>query len=185
MRISLNQSNRPAANITILESDTYRMQIKRATIELDTYAEPRKDGSQPEKLVLCWEVTAASDEQDESVIGASVWQRMAPYYGDVREGGPSRFKEFIDSLVAQGLIELDIEAGLDPEDLVGIEQRVTVEKRVKTMGANKGQYGNRVAAVLPLKARRKATAPATPAKPIRNAPQSVAGTTGLEDDDSF
>jgi hypothetical protein len=168
--ISLNNERKQAGEFALLETDVYRMKIVRAHIEVDQYAEKRKDGTQPEKLVLCWEVSEAGPEQDEDVVGLSVWQRMNPYYGTIREGGVSKFKAFLDSLAEQGLIELDPAAGFDTDSLIGLEQRVGVEKYIKTMGPNAGQPGNRVVSILPLK--RKATKQGTPPA-RRNVPEAV------------
>lgn len=176
--VSLMNERKQTGEFALLETDVYRMKIVRATIEADQFAEKRKDGTQPDKLVLCWEVSEAGPEQDEDVVGLSVWQRMSPYYGTIREGGVSKFKAFLDSLADQGLIELDPSAGFDTDSLIGIEQRVSVEKYTKTMGQNAGQPGNRVSAILPLK--RKAAKPA-PAK--RNVP--VADDASDESDDLF
>lgn len=157
-------SNGSRGTFSLLETDVYRMKIARASIEADQFAEARKDGTQPEKLVLCWEVTEASPEQDDSVVGLSVWQRINPYYGTVREGGVSKFKAFLDSLEDQGLLTIDLE-NFDTDSLIGVEQRISVEKYIKTMGANAGQPGNRVATILPLR-RRKAPAKAAPTKNV-------------------
>lgn len=154
----------------VLPSDVYRMKIKKADIQEDTFAEPRDDGSQPDQLVLCWEVSTASADQDESVVGLSVWQRMAPWYG-VTKRGPSKFKVFIDSLVDQGILEnLNLEE-MDTTQLEGIEQRVTVEEYLKTMGQNKGQPGNKVVAIMPLIAKKATPKPTRPTS--RNVPQPV------------
>jgi hypothetical protein len=167
----------------LLETDVYRCKIKRATIEQDTYGEPDEAGNYPDKLVLIWEVSAASEEQPEEVIGLSVWQRLVPWYGTGKRG-PSQFKTLMDSLAGQALIAEFDPAAFDPESLVGVEQRVSVEKYIKTMGPNAGQPGNKVKQVLPIR-RAKAAAPAAkpasapkaaaaPAPARRNAPVAVA-----------
>ena len=157
-------------SMALLETDVYRMAIKRAVLEQDQYAEPLADGSKPEKLVLTWEVTTVTDEQDDGCIGLAVWQRFNPYYGPVRDGGVSKFKAFIDALREQNYLP-DFDANLfDTDSLVGIEQRVSVEKYAKTMGPNAGQPGNRIASILPLKRKASATAPAK-----RNVPVAVEG----------
>lgn len=161
-------------SMTLLETDVYRMQIKRAVLEEDQYAEALADGTKPEKLVLTWEVTSATDEQDADCVGLAVWQRFNPYYGPVRDGGVSKFKAFIDGLREQGFLP-DFDPNLfDTDSLIGIEQRVSVEKYAKTMGPNAGQPGNRIASILPLKRKPAAAAPAkVPAK--RNVPVAVEG----------
>jgi hypothetical protein len=136
----------------LLETDVYVMEIKSAKLEEDQFGEPDDAGNKPIKLVLRWE-----DEES----GNAVWQRFAPYYGTKRDGTPSKFMAFIDSLAEQGLLpdQFDME-----EDLPGIRQRVSVEKYIKTMGANKGQPGNKVIAVMTLK--RKVTPKSAKAAPV-------------------
>lgn len=162
---------------TVLPSDVYRMKIKKADIQEDQYAEPNEDGSRPDQLVLCWEVSEAAPEQDEAVVGLSVWQRMAPWYGEGRRG-PSRFKTFVDNLIAQGILDASIDVwDMDTDWFVGIEQRVNVEEYTKTMGPNKGQPGNKVVAVLPLVA--KKTTPKPIVRPGRNLPRPVPDTSDI------
>lgn len=148
----------------LLESDVYRCKIVSSIMEEDQFAEPNRDGTKPLKLVLRWEVTEATDEQDDDVVGCAVWQRFNPFYGTVREGGPSKFKAFIDLLREQGFLPNFIPNDFETDDLIDIEQRVNIEKYAKSMGVNAGQPGNRVASVLPLK-RKKAQG--------KNVPQPV------------
>lgn len=152
---------------TILETDVYRMKITSAAVEENKYADPRPDGSRPQQLVLCWEVSDVTEEQDESLIGAKVWHRINPYYGPVRDGGVSKFKAFIDMLREQGHLPDFAPNAFDIDTLVGIEQRVNVEKYTKGQGPNAGQLGNKVVGVLPLRRPRR-TAPAA-----RNVPQPI------------
>jgi hypothetical protein len=160
--ISLTPQRSAAGEFRLLDTDVYRMRIASAEIEEDKFADALADGSKPQRLVLRWEVSEATPEQDEEVVGCAVWQRINPFYGTVREGGPSKFKAFIDSLRAQGLLPDGEE--LETDAFVGIEQRVSVEKYIKTMGPNAGQPGNKVTAVLPIR-RPKSAAPAkAPAK---------------------
>jgi hypothetical protein len=148
-------------DFVVLPSDVYRMKILKATVEENRFADPEKDGTKPLQLVLTWEMTAISDEQREAMEEAGedwntaqVWQRMSLFYGDVRAGGPSKCKAFIDGLREQGYLE-----GFDPDDfdldtLAGIEQRVNVERYIKGQGENAGKPGNKVVSVLPLKRKR-------------------------------
>lgn len=138
----------------LLETDVYRAKIAEATIEEDRFGTPLNDGSLPLKLVIRWEVTEATDEQDEDVVGCAVWQRLNPWYGTTRDGKPSAFKTFIEALRAQGLIPTFNPSAFDPGDLDGIEQRISVEKYIKAMGPNAGSDGNKVTAVLPLRAKK-------------------------------
>jgi hypothetical protein len=155
----------------IIPSDVYRMKITSAAIEEDQYAEPYNDGTKPEKLVLCWEVSQVTDEQEDIFLNAKVWQRFNPWYGTVKAGGPSNFKAFIDKLVEQGLITFDPD-NFDTDALVGIEQKCSVEEYTKTMGVNKGQPGNKITQVMPL-TRKKTAAPAPKPQPVHNVPQPI------------
>lgn len=156
-----------ATDDVILPTDVYRMKIAWADIEEDRFAEPNKDGTKPEKLVMRWEVSALTPEQQEQddaddLLKGKVWQRINPYYGPVKDGGVSKFKAFIDSLVEQGFLEDFDPTEFDTEDLVELEQRVSVEHYIKGQGPNAGQPGNKVVSVMPLK--RKKTAEKAPAK---------------------
>ena len=172
--INLNErrGKSTSGDMELLETDVYRMKITRAVIEDDQYGEPDKNGLLPVKLVLTWEVSGVTDEQDADCMGLAVWQRFNPYYGMVRDGGPSKFKAFLDGLAEQDLLpDFNPANPFDTDMLVGIEQRVNVENYAKTMGPNAGKPGNRVVGTLPLK--RKAAAKA--AKPeAKNVPQVVA-----------
>lgn len=180
----INTQSRKSGNGTgefiLLETDVYRMKIADALLEEDQFAEPLNDGSKPIKLVLRWEVTEAGDDQDEEVVGCAVWQRFNPYYGTVREGGPSKFKAFIDALREQGHLKEFDPGAFDTDQLVGIEQRVSVEKYTKTMGANAGKPGNKVVGVLPLKRARKGAVEEVPLPEPRKTPPPH-----TEDEDLF
>lgn len=143
-------------DFVILPSDVYRMKIVKSAIEENRFADVLPDGTRPMQLVLTWEVTALTEEQQEAAdeageewVGAAVWQRINPYYGPVRDGGVSRFQAFVDMLREQGY-DINPEA-FDPESLVGIEQRVNVEKYTKSMGENAGRPGNKVVSVMPIR----------------------------------
>lgn len=146
----------------LLETDVYRMKIADAKLEEDQFADATADGHRPIKIVIRWEVTEAGEDQDEGCVGNAVWQRFNPYYGDVRDGGPSKFKAFIDGLREQGLLPGFDPSAFDTALLVGVEQRVSVENYVKTMGKNAGQNGNKVLMVMPLKRAKKKAAPVAP-----------------------
>lgn len=126
----------------LLETDVYRMEVKKASIAPNTYADPDDNGNYPDQLLIVWEVFQAGPEQDDEVVGRAVFQRMAPWYG-IGKRGPSQFKLLVDSLNEQEIITID-PLDFEPEDLVGIKQRVSVEQYTKTMGKNAGQPGNRV-----------------------------------------
>lgn len=111
---TLNLANPPKSGGSgearpVLPTDVYRMRIIDAVIEDDKWAKPNRDGSQPIKLALTFEVTALSEEQqevaaerDEEWDEIRIWHRFNPFYGDVKAGGPSKFKAFIDDLVKWG-----------------------------------------------------------------------------------
>lgn len=145
-----------SGEMTLLETDVYRMKIARASIEQDQYADPLPDGTHPDRLVLCWETTEPIGDQDESVVGLSVWQRLNPYYGPIRDGGVSKFKAFIDGLRAQGHLQDFDPHSFDTDSLLGIEQRVSVEQYIKSQGPNVGKPGNKITGVLPLRAKKPA-----------------------------
>ncbi len=150
-----------ASDFVILPSDVYRMRIAKAVVDENRFGEVQADGTKPLQLVLTWEVTTLTEEQADAAadaaeawVGAAVWQRLNPYYGPVRDGGVSRFQSFIDNLRAQGFLA-DFDAAMfDPESLVGIEQKVTVEQYIKSQGDNTGKPGNKVMSVLPIKTAR-------------------------------
>jgi hypothetical protein len=164
-----------SGDFKLLETDVYRCKIVSATIEEDQYAEPLNDGTKPLRLVLRWEVSEVSEEQDEEAVGCAVWQRLNPWYGTTRDGGPSRFKAFIDGLREQNMLSVFDPNAFDIDALVGIEQRVNVEKYAKTMGPNAGKPGNKVVAVMPLRRPKKE------AKPTKNVPVAVSATVEEED----
>lgn len=79
--------------------------------------------------------------------GKWLWTNYNPYYGTTSRG-PSKWKEFIDSLFDQGLLVND---QFDPTvELVGIEQRVMVEKYIAKSGKNAGNETNKIVKVKPL-----------------------------------
>ena len=178
--INPTQSQRPrsAETFELLPTGMYRVEIKRASIEPNTYAEPLPDGSYPEQLVLLFEVFSATEDQDEGVVGLATWARMEPWYGSTKKGD-SKFKLLIDALLEQESIAWDPE-NFDTDDLIGQKLRVMVELYKKTMGPNIGQPGNKVTAFTTLKPKKpvKPAAAAPAAKPAarggRNAPVAVA-----------
>jgi hypothetical protein len=142
----------------ILPTDIYRMKCVEADLKDDSFAKPNKDGSQPQKFSTVWEVISLTEEQqeiadelDQEWPGVRIWKDFAPYYGDVKAGGPSKFKAFIDSLREQGLLPGFDEEAFDLGSLLGIEQRATVERYTKTMGENAGKPGNKITAFAAVK----------------------------------
>lgn len=183
MRINTTKSQfsgKKKTEFEILPADVYRVEIKRATLEPNQYAEPLDDGTYPDQLVLCWEVYEATEEQDEGVVGLAVWQRMAPWYG-IGKRGPSQFKILIDSLIEQEMLPADTDPDdFETDDLKGIKQRASVEVYIKGQGKNQGQEGNRIAAILPLKAvKKKVSSKPQPTK--KNVPVSI----GADDDEEL
>ena len=172
MGYDTTKSSKGDKEFTLLDTDIYRMVIKKAEIAPNTYADQNEDGSYPDQLLVVWEVFEAGPEQDESVVGQAVFQRMAPWYGAGKRGD-SQFKTLIDALVEQHY-PLD-PADFDPAELIGIKQKVSIELYKKTMGKNVGQLGNRVVgAPKPLKKAAAKVAPAPAAKPPAAAPQRPA-----------
>jgi hypothetical protein len=159
MGYDTTKSSKAEKEFTLLDTDIYRMVIKKAEIAPNQYAEPDENGVYPDQLLIVWEVFEAGPEQEDGVVGNAVFQRMAPWYGAGKRG-PSQFKVLADALIAQGhAIDL---SDFDPDALVGIKQRVSVELYTKTMGKNAGQPGNRiVGAPKPLK--KQPAAPSVPA----------------------
>jgi hypothetical protein len=155
----------------ILPTDSYRMRCIEAKMEDDTFSKPNQDGTLPQKLALTFEVTALTEEQqeiaserDEEWDKVRIWHRFNPYYGTVREGGPSKFKEFLDNLVSWGVIPtLNLEA-FEVESLTGIELKCSVIEYLKTMGVNQGQPGNKITGFAAVRNGKKS----------RNVPQPVA-----------
>ena len=167
----------------VLPTDSYRMRIMDAKLEDDTFAKPNSDGSMPQKFVLTFEMTTLTEEQQEAAADLDqdwsevrIWHRFNPYYGPVREGGPSKFKEFLDNLIAWNLVRVDLTA-FDITSLVGIELKCAVINYKKTMGANKDKPGNKITGFAPIRAKG--------AKAPRNVPQpaSVAETAPAAADD--
>lgn len=158
-------------NRAILPTDSYRMKCIESKMEEDTFGKPNKDGSLPLKMVLTFEVTTLTDEQEE-IAGergedwdkVRIWHRFNPYYGNVQAGGPSKFKEFLDNLVTWGLLNLNLEA-FDPASLEGIELKCSIAEYTKTMGTNVGQPGNKITAFAPVRLKG--------AKAPKNTPQPV------------
>lgn len=142
----------------VLPTDMYRMKIIDAKMEDDTFAKPNAAGQLPQKLALTFEMTTLSEEQQEAADEAGqdwnevrIWHRFNPYYGPVKAGGPSKFKEFLDNLMKWGLLSIpDLEL-FDVETLVGIELRCSVQHYLKTMGENAGKPGNKIVAFAPVK----------------------------------
>lgn len=149
----------------ILPTDMYRMKCIEAEIKDNTFEKPNKDGTQPQKLSTVWEITTLTEEQAEAAeeagetwVGVRMWKDFAPYYGDVKDGGPSKLKEFIDSLGAQGHLEGFDPDSFDLEKLVGIEQKVSVLNYTKTMGPNTGSQGNKIVGFAALKPKKNGKA---------------------------
>lgn len=136
---------------TPLSTGQYVMQIAAAKIAPSPFA--NDDGEFPDRLSITWKLAEWNDEYAEAGYqeGQKVFQQFNPWYGESKKGA-SKFKQFIDPLIQEGLIpaQFEIAEGDTDEtegDLVGITRRVMVENYLKTMGANKGQPGNRVLAV--------------------------------------
>lgn len=149
----------------LVPTDMYRVKCVEAALEDDTFSKPRKDGTLPQKIRTVWEITRLTPEQTEAAeeageewIGVRLWHRFNPYYGPVKEGGPSKFQEFIDLVRSQGaLADFDLEA-FDVESLVDIELRASIALYTKTMGENVGKPGNKITAFASLRNAKKGPA---------------------------
>jgi hypothetical protein len=154
--------NGSTADFVLLPTDIYRMKVIKSVYGENQFGEPDKNGKKPMQIVLTWEVTTLTEEQADAMTEAeqdwdtaTVPQYLNPFYGDVRAGGPSKFKAFVDKLQEQGYLE-----GFDPGDFdsdifLGIEQRVNIQCYTKTQGDYAGKLGNKVIDVLPLKVAKK------------------------------
>lgn len=159
--INLNaRTGSPSGNVNrvVLPTDTYRMKIIESKIEDDKWAKPDKDGNQPIKLALTFEISALTEEQQDTANEAEqdwsevrVWHRFNPFYGDVKAGGPSKFKAFVDDLIKWGLVVIPDMNAFEVETLAGIELRCTVAEYTKTMGENAGQPGNKITGFAPVR----------------------------------
>ena len=158
--INLTQPTKSGSTIDrpVLPTDMYRMKIIDAKFEEDKWAKPNKDGSQPEVIALTFEVSTLTVEQQEAADEAGeewgeirMWKRFNPYYGTVKAGGPSKFKEFIDNLIEWGVLTIPDMNAFEVESLCGIELKCSVERYKKTMGENAGQPGNKITTFAPVK----------------------------------
>lgn len=176
-------------DFTLLPSGKYVMRITEAKETENKFAKPNRDGSKKMQVQIRWELarlTAAQqamisnvpgtedfdDEQpylepDEALeVGvATVMQYMTPLYAmiknrDTGKEEPTPWKVFIDTLYEQDIIGDTFEL----DNLLGVEQLVTVNKAPKQQGDNAGKMGNKVAKVGQIP-QRKTAAPKTPAKP--------------------
>jgi hypothetical protein len=129
-----------------LATGEYPMIIKEASIGPSAFADDR--GEFPEQVSITWQLDGTKAEQAEWEEAGyypdqKVYQRMSSFFGNTKSGNPSKFYGLIQSFVEQGLLTPEFEI----EHLVGIRQRVLVEKYTKQQGKNAGQPGNRVLAV--------------------------------------
>lgn len=173
----------------VLPADNYRMKIVDAAMRENKLEKPYADGTYPLNISLTWEVSALTEEQQdladeagEEWVGVRVWQDHNPYYGDVKAGGPSKFKAFIDALRAAGHLPSFNPEDFDIGELLEIEMKCLLKVHIRTMGANVGKPVNKVVDVSPLRApkgkganvaQRQAPAP-------KNTPEPVEMTEGGE-----
>jgi len=138
-----------------LPPDMYLMKVRDADITVSSYKD--KEGNDQFQLALTWEISRLTAEQKEDGIDESRWVRqwLSLYYGETKNG-PSKFKEFLDTLQSQGLIpEFDSATGeVDSDWFLGIEQRVTL--------AVKGSYNNVVMVAAPRTPRKNTPQPVKP-----------------------
>jgi hypothetical protein len=143
----------------VLPADNYRMKIVDAAMRENKLEKPYADGTYPMNISLTWEVTHLTEDQldlqaeaGEEWIGVRVWQDHNPYYGDVKAGGPSKFKAFIDALRAAGHLPNFDPSDFDIGELLEIEMKCLLKVHIRTMGANVGKPVNKVVDVSPLRA---------------------------------
>lgn len=153
----------------LLPTDIYRMKVIKSVYADNPFADLNKDGTKPKQITLTWEIAELTQEQaDEAeALGedwdsATVPQYLPPFYGDVKAGGPSKFKALVDSLVKQELIEAFDPDDFDTDCFLGIEQRVSIQRYIKGQGENSGKPGNKIIEVMPLKTTRRPAAKVTP-----------------------
>ena len=167
----------------VLPADNYRMKIVDVAMRENKLEKPYADGTYPMNISLTWEVTHLTEDQldlqaeaGEEWIGVRVWQDHNPYYGDVKAGGPSKFKAFIDSLRAAGHLPNFDPSDFDIGELLDIEMKCLLKVHVRTMGANVGKPVNKVVDVSPLRAPRGKGQNVTVKQPTtpRNVPEPVA-----------
>lgn len=156
-----------------LETDQYVLEITEAQIAPSKFEDDKKPGQYPLELRIVWELAEWNEDYEAAGYeqGQRVYQHMRWFWGDTKEGVPSRSKQFILDLVNDGLIPPRPWIAGEGEaanqgDLIGVKRRATVEKYRKTKGVNAGQPGNRVVALAPLQRRPPAARPQpTPQQP--------------------
>lgn len=146
-----------------LPADTYLMKVREAKVTESRFVN-EKTGENDLQVEITWEIVKLTVEQQEAGADAKRWvkQWLGFYYGQTKNG-PSKFKEFVDGLRSQGLLE-EFEDGsdeFDPDWLIGIEQRVLLTVS--------GSWNKVVGVSAPLKSK-KATAKA---EPKRNEPKPI------------
>ena len=120
-------------DFVLLPTDIYRMKVIKSIYGENPFSEPNKDGTKPMQITLTWEVAElTADQADEAEALGEEWdnatvpQYINPFYGDVKAGGPSRFKALVDSLVAQNLIADFDPADFDPDCFLGVGEHPEV-----------------------------------------------------------
>jgi hypothetical protein len=134
-----------------LETDAYLMKITSAQIAPSMYENDR--GEKPEEVTIVFELLEEVTHPDPNMKykDRQYW-RMKNFYGDLRSGGPSKLKAFIDGLIAEGKINSEVFIAGETDDpavgdLIGIQRRVMIEKYTIGQGTNAGKPGNKVLAV--------------------------------------
>lgn len=177
----------------VLPDGEYILTIDDAKVEEDQFAQPEKDGSIPQKLVITWlleeqDITPKQRKRG-AKPGKKIWSRYGLFYYTKADGNDTAFKALLTALDgaenAEGIVFSvgDFEADPDsfePADLVGIKATCLVETYKKTKGANIGQEANKVTKVLPMEGDDEEPAPppqrlAQPrvAAPVKNKPQPI------------
>lgn len=140
-----------------LASGVYHVKCVGAKIAPSKFAD-EKTGEYREELTLIWDLMqkVSHPESPSKEYSDRLYQHMSPYAGLTNAGTPSKFLAFMQQLAGEGLINpadvyiADGEVADNQGDLLGIQRRLLVQKYQKRMGANAGQWGNKVVDILPL-----------------------------------
>lgn len=147
----------------VLPDGEYTLTVDDAKIEEDQFAQPEKDGTIPQKLVITWlleeqDITPKQRKRG-AKPGKKIWSRYGLFYYTKSDGNDTAFKALLTALDGatnnEGIcfdiagFEANAEA-FEPADLIGIKATCLVETYKKTKGVNVGQDANKVTKVLPM-----------------------------------
>ena len=182
-KVDVRTGNGGGESYEAFPADTYYCEVHAADMTESQFKDD-KTGAAKWQIKLTWQVYQLTEDQTEAGLEGEKWffQWLEPWYGIKKDGGPSQFKVFVDSLVDQTLLADFDPADFDTDNLLGKRQKVTVSYFEKD-----GRGRNKVLSVAPLKPRRAAKPPAAPergaapagvtrkaAPVVRNQPVAVA-----------